>query len=63
MNRLHERQYTVKLIDKGILNRMLSPLLPITPWENVLYKDIEGYKESDMIRHRFICTYEYDEIK
>jgi HJR/Mrr/RecB family endonuclease len=37
--------YTVELIDKGKLNRMISPLLPQTPWsslfEHPLFNDVD----------------------
>lgn len=40
-----QQGYTVELIDKGKLNRMISPLLPDTPWsslfEHPLFNDVD----------------------
>jgi HJR/Mrr/RecB family endonuclease len=51
--------YTVELIDKGKLNRMISPLLPQTPWsslfEHPLFKDVD-----DDIREYFYQQINFD---
>jgi hypothetical protein len=36
--RLAKQRYRVKLYDRGILNRMISPVLPSTPWASALRK-------------------------
>lgn len=59
VNRLQEKQYIIKLIDKGKLNRMLSPLLPTTPWKELIIEDTISFNKSDMIKQRFINAIEY----
>jgi hypothetical protein len=56
-----QQGYTIELIDKGKLNRMISPLLPEAPWatlfEHPLFKDVDEdirkhfYEEINFRRH------------
>jgi hypothetical protein len=38
VKRLEKQRYRVRLYDRGILNRMISPVLPTRPWSSALQK-------------------------
>jgi len=51
--RAESRGYTIKLLDRGRLNRMLSPLLPTRPWLGLMKSDCFWQLDS-AVREYFV---------
>ena len=46
-----QQGFKVKLVDKGKLNRMVTPLLPVAPWEEIFKVPDLNFVAKDVQRH------------